>query len=469
MKEFGRKEIILYCISDFAKGIFTGMIANYLIYFYQPSQKSGIDIFITQGIVFLGFLTVIGLVKAIGHIFDAVTDPMVALLSDRCKNKNGRRIPFMRWFAIPYALSALLIFLPPVAGVSWINNVWVAFFLWAYFLFYTFYVVPHGALLPEVIKDPKKRITAYSISSLAFVTGSALVYTTPVIVSLFKSGGFSATAAWKLTFVILSAIGLALLLISAFSINEKDYAVSTISKQKGFKVIGQAFKNKHFCVLTLGQLFSTISMAFFQATMMFYITDLLGLAEAQSTLIMIISIVLSLVMYPFIVVLSKKYGKKMLMILASVVFTVAYIVIFFADLIPIVPIVKGVLFAVFVSFPFAVLNILPGAMMSDVIQYDTIRTKENNEGVYSAARSFITKMGQSIAIMVVPSVLSIGAIGGGAGILGIKMTAIIAAAVSVLSILFFCFYNNKHIMKYISDKKDGEVTEELNITEAMEE
>ena len=39
--------------------------------------------------------------------------------------------------------------------------------------------------------------------------------------------------------------------------------------------------------------------------------------------------------------------------------------------------VLACVFALFVSFPFAVLNVLTGAMMADIVQYDTITTGVN--------------------------------------------------------------------------------------------
>ena len=86
----------------------------------------GHTLFITQTAVFLGFLTIIGLVTALGRIFDAFTDPFLASLSDRCKHKLGRRIPFMRYAAIPFGVVTVLVFCSPIDGVSWVNNVVLA-------------------------------------------------------------------------------------------------------------------------------------------------------------------------------------------------------------------------------------------------------------------------------------------------------------------------------------------------------
>ena len=129
MKEVSKKTIILFCLPQFAVGLFTTMLNNYLIYFYQPTAASGLPTLITQGYVFAGVLTVIGLIKAIGHIIDAVSDPVVASISDKCANPQGRRIPFMKWYAIPFALSALLIFWSPSTNPVF-NNIWLAVFIW---------------------------------------------------------------------------------------------------------------------------------------------------------------------------------------------------------------------------------------------------------------------------------------------------------------------------------------------------
>ena len=97
------------------------MLNNYLIYFYQPSKESGIPNLIPQGRIVLGILTIIGLIKAIGHIIDAVTDPLIAACSDKSRHPDGRRIPLMKKTAIPYGLCALHMFFVPLGKVSGLN------------------------------------------------------------------------------------------------------------------------------------------------------------------------------------------------------------------------------------------------------------------------------------------------------------------------------------------------------------
>lgn len=459
MKEVSRKTVINFCLPQFAVGLFTTMLNNYLIYFYQPTEASGLPVLITQGYVFLGVLTVIGLIKAIGHIVDAFSDPIVAGLSDKCSHKDGRRIPFMKWFSVPFALSALLIFWSPSENPIF-NNIWLAVFIWAYFIFYTLYMIPHNALLPEMITHEGKLVDAYTWSSLFFVVGSMLGYATPALVAVMKkAAGLSPIMAWRMTFLAFTVVGVVLLLIPAFTIREKDYVNSvrpTVSLGKSLK---HAFSNKHFVLVTLGQLFEGTGMSFFQACIMYYITELMGIPEEQSIIIMATSIVGSLLLYPAINKWSKAKGKKMPMIVGCIVFTVAEFLICGVDLFPQEhKLATAVIFALFVSLPFAVLNILPSSMMADVIQYDTVKTGINQEGTFAAAKSFVTKMGTSIAIMIVPSLVVIGAATGeSVGKKGLLLTAIVGGLFTLVSVVIYFFYNEKEILSVIrAAKKENE-------------
>ena len=430
MKAVDNSLIVRLCLPQFAVGLFTTMLNNYLIYFYQPSKASGIPDLIPQGRLVLGILTIIGTIKAIGHIVDAVTDPLIAAGSDKSKHRDGRRIPMMKKAAIPFGLCALLIFFVPIQAVSGLNAVWIAAFMWGYYFFFTLYMIPHNALIPELIQDGPMRVNAYTVSSFFFVTGSALGYVSPLIVSAFKGAGMETLSAWRTTFGIYTFIGIILLLIPAYTIREKDYVHSIIPNVTLVESLRHAFSNRHFRLVTLGQLLENTGMTFFQACIMYYVTSLMGLAETYSVLILAISIAGSLLMYPFVNRFAKKRGKKLPILLGCMVF----------------------------SFPFAVLNVLPGAMMADIIQYDTVTTGVNQEGIFGAARSFIVKMGNSLAIMIVPSLIVTGAAAGeNVGVLGLKLTAVAGSLFCILAIFVFLRYRESEVLSVIAGSgKEGE-------------
>lgn len=454
MKEVTKKTIICFCLPQFAVGLFTTMLNNYLIYFYQPTAASGLPTLITQGYVFAGILTVIGLIKALGHVLDAVSDPVVAGLSDKCKHKDGRRIPFMKWAAIPFALSALFIFWSPSTNPLF-NNIWLAIFIWAYYIFYTLYMIPHHALLPEMVRNGDRLLDAYTWNSLFFVVGSMLGYATTAIVAVMKGFGFEPVMAWRMTFLSFTVIGVVLLLIPSFVIKEKDYVNSVRPTQPLMASLKHAFSNRHFRIVTLAQLFEGTGMSFFQACIMYYITELMGIPEEKSIIIMATSIVGSLVLYPAVNKWSKKKGKKVPMVVGCIVFAIAQITICIVDVFPKeYAMVTALAFALFVSLPFAVLNILPGSMMADVIRYDTAKTGINQEGTFAAAKSFITKMGTSLATMIIPSLLVVGAVTGeSVGHKGLLLTALVGAGFTLVAIIIFSRYDEKEILEGVRKDK----------------
>lgn len=475
VKKLPKRKAVRYFISDIAKGLFNGMIGNYLLYVYQPTGKSGIPSLLPDNKLF-GFITIMAVLTFISKVVDAVTDPLVAHLSDRCKSSKGRRIPFLRFAAVPYALSVLLVFMAPFEAGSVGNAVWVGFFLVAYYVFYTVFYIPHRALVPEVIPDSKERVGIYAISTVFFMGSSAVMYATSLFVSWFKNAGMSALWAWRTVFIIFTVIGLVCLLLTAFAFKEKDFAKSVRPSESFFKSVGVVFKNKQFVIFTIGDLCNYIAMAFFQTTMLYYVTMLLNIPEAQSFIVMFTAIAAAIAFFPLITKICKKYNKKTPLIVGSWMFTALFAVIFFGDNIASLfkggEIVLGIIFGLCVSYPFAAINVIPQAVVSDIIQADSLTSGANREGFFSATKTFIEKIGYAVAMVIVSSLLAVGAAAGEeVGLLGVKLTGIFAGAFSLLSALFFSFYDDRAVIRAIDDglKKKQDESDAENAAQAVAE
>lgn len=455
-----RRKMIRYCLSDVAKGLFNGMIGNYLLYFFQPTVKSGLPNLLPQNKLF-GFLTVMALLTALGKVIDAVTDPWVASLSDRCTHPEGRRMPFLKYAAVPYALSVLMIFMAPFQNGSVANAIWVGFFLVAYYTAYTFFFIPRNALIPEVIPDAKDRVAYYGISTAFFMGSSSFMYAATLFVNLIKDMGVSALWSWRIVFAIFAAIGLMCVLLGATAFREKDYVTANVRPQQSLLVSAKTiFRNKSFVTFFAGDLFSYLSMAFFQTAMLYYITMLLNVPESQSFLVMLVSIAAAMCLFPMIVRSSKIYGKKSMLVGASVIFTIVFCFIFFGDKLAALvaghELLLGLAMGLVVAFPFAAINILPQSCMSDIIQKDSLENGVNREGFFSATKTFIEKIAYSLAMMVVSSVLAIGAPAGeSVGMLGVKLTGVFAGVFSLISLIFFLLYDEKSVTDYIDHAKEN--------------
>ena len=110
-KRLTKKQMIIFSVGQFGWSLLGGIISAWLVTYFLPTKDAvaeGATRYLIPGLAIGGFLTIIGLITALSRIFDAVTDPLIASLSDRSTNPRGRRIPFMQIAAIPFAVITVL-------------------------------------------------------------------------------------------------------------------------------------------------------------------------------------------------------------------------------------------------------------------------------------------------------------------------------------------------------------------------
>ena len=226
MKKLTSSAIWLYAVGQLGWPILSGLVASWLVYFYQPDQNAlqeGMRLFVPQGRVAFGALTLVGLATALGRLFDAITDPLVGSLSDNCRSKLGRRIPFLRHSAIPFGLATVLIFCAPVQKISGVNTVWLFFFVLLYYFLLTCYYTPYTSLIAELAKSQEEKLKLSTCISLTFIVGTAISYLAPAVWTAFIQGGMERVAAMRLTFALFSCLAVCFMLVPAFALKEKDY------------------------------------------------------------------------------------------------------------------------------------------------------------------------------------------------------------------------------------------------------
>ena len=255
-----------FAIGQFGWSLLSALITNWLVYFYQPDADSiaaGQTLFIPQGRVILGIATVIGGIAALGRVFDAVTDPMIANLSDRSTNPKGRRIPFMQKIAIPFALITVLVFWAPVNAISTVNCIWLLVTLLLFYLFMTTYCTPYNALISELGTTQDTRISISTYISVTFLLGSAIGYAAPFIWGALEPSMGRVTAI-RITFAILAIIGLIALLVPTFTINEKEYVHTVPSNDDAFTSLIKTFMNPDFRIFVGSDVLYFLGLTIFQ-------------------------------------------------------------------------------------------------------------------------------------------------------------------------------------------------------------
>lgn len=446
-KEISKKQITALSFGGFSKGILTGIITTFLLTFFIPTDAS------TQLIIYIPAAAVsMAAIRGIGMIWDAITDPLIANLSDKCKHKDGRRIPFMKWAAVPYAIFCVLIFFPPVNDTSMTNVVWVGIMMILYYTFSTLYIVPYMALQTEVVSDSSKRVYLYTIDSVMYVVSSAIIYGTFAIKAALMSGGISEVWAFRIPFIVFGIIGLIASLVPVWTIKEKDYVEPKDCYMPILESLKATFHYKNFSILAIGYLVMWVAFAFFNAALAYYVKNLLGQSDTFVTIVLAISIVFNVIFAPILNKLVKKIGKKPMLIAANCMYVFLYICIYnYQFLLQFIDgQIFGILLGILIAPCVCTTNIVPAAAFADLAQYDQIQTGETRAGMFVAARNFTNKLSQSIVFFIVPSVLLLGSTDGIATTYGIQLTAIIAAIFVATAVVIFAFYNDKDVTSAIA-------------------
>ena len=484
-KRLTKKQMWIFALGQLGWSLLGGIISAWLVAFYLPTKevKEGItynyfsgttlDFYtlITPGLIIGGFLTIIGLITALCRVWDAVSDPLIANFSDNSKNKKGRRIPFMRVAAIPFAIITILVFMAPSLftgdkGPNVINVIWVAVMLVLFYTFMTIYCTPYNALISEFGKTQEDRMNISTYISLTYFAGTLLAYTPFVFAGLVR--GFINNYYWSyvICFIPLVILACVCMLIPTFKLNETDFVEAKPSGTNAFKSLGKTFKNKDFRVFSLSDIMYWVGLTLFQTGLPFFVKVSMALDESMTMVFMGAMTVLSACFYPLVSILVKKFGKKKLTIAGFLGLALAYLVTSMINIIPLPGIVYGVLVVVIAAFPMALLGVIPQSIVADVAEADSIETGEKREGMFFAARTFAMKLGQSVAMLVFTS---LAILGNGmtqeelrnsnditATTNGLMIVAFVAVAFCLLGAFILFFYNEKKVMKTIAKDEDKE-------------
>ena len=467
----------IFAVGQLGWSTLSGIISAWFVTFYLPTQNdinSGAIQYIMPGLVIGGFLTILGLITALSRVFDAVTDPLIASLSDRSKNKRGRRIPFMQYAAIPLSIVTVLLFCAPVETISGWNVAWISIFVVLFYLFMTMYCTPYNALISEFGKTQDDRMYISTAISLTFFAGTLLAYTPFVFAGMLR-GSVGFAWSYRICFIVLAIISCICMLIPTFFLKEKEFVDTKPSNANMFKSLGATFKNKSFRTFVGSDIMYWVGLTLFQTGLPFFVKVSMKLDESYTMIFLGGMTVLSAVFYPIVPKLVKKFGKKKLVISGFLGLAIAYVITGLIGVIgtTVIPgVVYGVVICVIAAFPMALLGIIPQSIVADVAEADGYDTGENREGMFFAARTFAMKFGQSLAMLVFTSLAIIGTTQNTnsnditASVLGMTIVGFVAVAFCTLGAIILSFYNEKKVMSTIDkNQKEKKISTETETTE----
>jgi GPH family glycoside/pentoside/hexuronide:cation symporter len=438
---------LLYAFGMMGWSIMINLISVILVYFYIPPANSGLPIMISQATIF-GIFNLISIITASGRLTDAAFDPVIAQLSDRSKHPKGRRIPFMRMAILPSLIFCFLVFYPLQQTQSTANEVWLVFVLMGFYVSTTTYIIPYSALLPELAPDPKEKVRLSTFQSVGYVVGIAIASNAFFITDWFQHSLHIASrlAALQYTIGLLAFLGAIFMAITAWSIDERKYSASKPSAVPIFKALKQTLGNTNFRFFIVADFSYFIGITLISAGLLYFVKVLLQLPESIGNLLMATMVGCSFIFYPVVNILSPKIGKKIIIIVSLLILSLVFAGICFLGKVPFNPEVQIFALILLASVPFASLNILPVAILSEVIAKDTLDTGSNKEGIYFAVRYFFVKIAQTLGMALFAMLLIRGKDVGHD--LGIRLNGALGFVLCVIAAFIFSKFKEE---KSISD------------------
>jgi len=439
------KKQIAYASGMIGWSIMTNIIIVMLPYFYLPPSSSGLIPLVPQFLV-LGVLNIMSIIAASGRLVDAVYDPFIASMSDKSGNKKGRRIPFMKWAILPAVIFCGLTFCPLVKAESMHNAYWIAITLIGFFMGATTYIIPYNALLPELTETAAEKVKLSSFQQVGFVIGiiiSALVNNFADLVERFFHITNRDTAVQDTIWGLAIFAGL-IMLIPVFAIDERKYMVG---KQPShlpiLQSIRKTFSQRNFKYYLISDFSFYMALSIISSGLLFFVTVLLKLPESMGGLLMGTMVIGSLVFYPLINYLSKKKGKKPMVLFSFALLSLIFAMIYFLGKFPVSPKVQVYTLVLLAAFPLASLGILPTAILAEIAERDARVTGENREGMFFAVKFLFVKLGQTLGIALFAFLTVYGKDPGHD--YGLRLNGICGFVLCVIAFIFFTRFRERKI------------------------
>ncbi len=426
-------QLIIYALGQFGWALASFGVGNALVYFYSPPEDaSGLTFpeFIPAGSIILG-LTLIGIIGFGGRVLDGFTDPLIASFSDKSTAPKGKRKRLMAISVLPFALFSFLVFLP-VSGSLLVNCLWLILTMVLYYVSFTGYLIPYTALISELGHHPDDRLKISMFISIAFAFGLILGSQVYVFQGILEES-YSPTIAFQLVIAAFAVIGLVLMLVPIFFLEENRYALQNRRAPSLKESLSGVSSHTNFKYFVISDLLYWLALTFIQLGMVYFVTLLFGMEKEKASEFLQLSFVFSFPFYFLISYLNKKVGKKPLMVSGFAVFIFIFACIFFLPIIgmDIHKVFMGLI--VLTAYALAVFGVLPNVIIADIVNAEEAKSGQSQAAVFYGARNFMMKIGISLANLIFPSFLLLGkSISNPAGVRYSVLAALVFSSIGMI-------------------------------------
>lgn len=327
----------------------------------------------------------LGLVGAVllgSRIWDAVSDPLVGILSDHINTPWGRRRPWMI-AGTPLALISLWFLLVPGedVGGGYLLGWTIALYIGG-----TMILIPYNAWGAEISGHYHERARVTSFREIFVLVGGI---TAAVLVAVLQSDRAEALRITALIVVVTLPISVAI------AVRFVPDQPKSLEQRLTFSRARAAVRsNKPFQRLVAAFFLNSLANGFPITLFLLFVQHNLRADDTMLSWILGAYFVMALVSVPFWLVLSKRFGKHRVWTLAMILVCAFFIW---------VPLLgEGdawwlLTISLFTGFGLGADLVLPPAMQADVVDLDELRHREKRTGVFFAVWSIALKLSLALA------------------------------------------------------------------------
>ena len=348
-------------------------------------------------------IAVLGYLLLAVRIFDAVTDPLIGLISDNTRTRFGRRRPYIGVGAVILAAAIYLLFNPPMASTQF-ETIWFGVWIFCLFLFWTIVTVPYESLGPEITFNYDERTVLFGLRDGALILGTLVAASSPAAVA-WLLGLASDADGERAKFFSISLMYAPLVIAFCWwcvlSIREGAHPPPGKKWQvrQGIRALA---RNRPFLILLAAYTISAFGNNLPATLILYYVQYVLHSQHADFFLILYF--VTGVLFLPGWILVSRRLGKKWTWLASMAVNTGAFLGVFFLG--PGDTHIYGVL--VFISgIGFGATVAIPSAIQADVIDYDELLSGYRQEGQYIGVWSVTKKLAAALGVGVALSLLGL--------------------------------------------------------------
>ena len=443
------RDSVLFVLGAPGWQITSTIVVSIGIYFYLPPEGAGLQVQVSEEI-FLGVLTAYGLARLIGGLLDSMTDPLVGHYSDRSRSKFGRRRIFLAFGVVPMAVTPALLFFPPGEPGTHDVFIYLTVLLCLYYIFFTVYVAPYNALLPELADTEAERVELMRLRS---AIGGSIAMAYGILwlagIKVFRELGMDANTAVQAVVVISCVVSFAFCLCPLFVVREQELHHQP-SAMNMPKALATTLKSGPFLTYLFAQVIFTLGIHMSGPAIPYFARVILGRDEGFAAVLSLSMLPGILIGFVFIQHVVDRIGTKMTLVLSILILGLAHVP--YGLLTPSVPgdahdflnlaVVVGL--SALKGLAIAGIMILPTVILGQLIDLDQARTGAGRAAMYYGVQGLMTKWVHAASAALMSFLLS--AYGRSAAEpLGVLLIGPVAGGLCLIAAGFYACYPEKRV------------------------